>query len=68
MRVPVSKPTPSAKDGAHFHAWRLSASGNAFFRVRRRFETRQAAHQWVVRREPDFACRLVLECRNPECT
>ena len=43
-----------------YHVWLMASTGNIFYRVRRDFTTRQAAHQWAIRRQPVSRRRMVL--------
>ena len=52
---------------AHYHVWFMASTGSAFFKRTRAFHTKQAAHKYAARRQPDPAKRMVKECWEPKC-
>lgn len=51
----------------HYHPWLMAATGRIFYRVTRGFFTRQAAHKYAARRQPDPDKRIVLKCWEEKC-
>lgn len=54
-------------ENCHYHVWMMADTQNAFFRVRRPYATRQAAHKagLAVNGEPGW--HMVRKCTDPEC-
>ena len=51
----------------HYHAWLMASTGTILYRIARAFGTRQGAHKYARRRQPDAGRRTVLECRDEGC-
>lgn len=51
----------------HYHVWRLADGERAYFKLARGFHTRQAAHQFERRREPDKSRYIIRECWRERC-
>ena len=52
---------PEMRKAERYAVWLMASTGRIFYKVRSHsFGTRQAAHSWAVRRQPDPRRRMVL--------
>ena len=68
--LPMEMPEHELPDRAnkpHYHVWLLARTDKIFYKLAWPFNTRQAARQWAMRREPDGDRRIVIQCFKRHC-
>ena len=59
-------PPPYRLNKPHYHPWLMASTGRIFYKCAAK-NSRQAARQWAMRRQPDPEKRDVRPCYDPRC-